>query len=681
MIHIICDKGAMNILSCMCILAQLIIVCRGFIHIDPALKEFLQPNDIMSGAYDKYAQDENSPYCTRKCVKGGAPRKCYYVFTVEQWTTMGVACMDCPRNKTHCYNHGCVTADGVERGILTFNRQLPGPSIQVCQNDMIIVDVTNKMKGQSVSIHWHGLFQVKTPWMDGVPGVTNCPILEKSTFRYSFCASEYGTLFGHSHDGTQLTDGLSAPLIVRRPKESDPLRDMYDHDLPSHVIHLTDWMHMMSSEKWPGLIHRSSGMHAESYLINGRGLYKDPGRNISTNTPYTVFHVKPNKRYRFRIIGASSLSCPMQITFEGHKMTVFHADGTPIEPWDADTVVLLSGERFDVVIDTRGKPVSTYWILVQGVPACPNQFAFQIAALKYEGTRLGDLPRTPIGPKALPRGDVFNAVESSDCRGDLKHLKCMNEINAYFRTPEKILKPKADVRDTVAFDFSMYDVKTLMFNDKYLPFYNPASKAQLVAMVDNISLVLPSAPLLTQPDDTPDYIKCDPKRKCTEDVPVCECLNVFKVKTGQVVELLVVDASPHGFQITHPWHWHGVSLFIFKQGLLDLSIPFTDAVDKVWAEIDSGKILEERKKPVEKDTIGVPADGWTYLRFLADNPGCWIAHCHYTYHAEAGMAYILQIGEKDEWVKAPPNFPKCGNYLAIHGECPVMNDPNDGIQL
>lgn len=65
-----------------------------------------------------------------------------------------------------------------------------------------------------------------------------------------------------------------------------------------------------------------------------------------------------------------------------------------------------SGERFDVIIDTRNKPVSTYWILVQGVPTCANQNAFQIAALKYAGSPLGDMSRTSIGPKALPRGKV-----------------------------------------------------------------------------------------------------------------------------------------------------------------------------------------------------------------------------------------------------------------------------------
>lgn len=61
--------------------------------------------------------------------------------------------------------------------------------------------------------------------------------------------------------------------------------------------------------------------------------------------------------------------------------------------------------------------------------------------------------------------------------------------------------------------------------------------------------------------------------------------------------------------------------------------------------------------------------------------GMWISHCHYAYHAEAGMSYVLQIGEPSDFIKPPPNFPKCGNYLGIHGECPAADDPNAGIQL
>ena len=64
---------------------------------------------------------------------------------------------------SHCQ---CVLADGVERGILTANRMIPGPSIQVCENDRVIIDVENH-----------------TQYYDGVPFVTQCPIQQGNTFR------------------------------------------------------------------------------------------------------------------------------------------------------------------------------------------------------------------------------------------------------------------------------------------------------------------------------------------------------------------------------------------------------------------------------------------------------------------------------------------------------------------
>lgn len=82
---------------------------------------------------------------------------------------------------SHCQ---CVLADGVERGILTANRMLPGPSIQVCENDKVVVDVENHMEGMEVTIHWHGIWQRGSQFYDGVPYVTQCPIQQGNTFRY-----------------------------------------------------------------------------------------------------------------------------------------------------------------------------------------------------------------------------------------------------------------------------------------------------------------------------------------------------------------------------------------------------------------------------------------------------------------------------------------------------------------
>lgn len=61
---------------------------------------------------------------------------------------------------------------------------IPGPSIQVCQGDKVVVDVENHMEGMEVTLHWHGVWQRGSQYYDGVPYVTQCPIQEGNTFRY-----------------------------------------------------------------------------------------------------------------------------------------------------------------------------------------------------------------------------------------------------------------------------------------------------------------------------------------------------------------------------------------------------------------------------------------------------------------------------------------------------------------
>lgn len=68
--------------------------------------------------------------CQRECDDGPA-RRCIYDFHVEYYFTMSKACFDCPHTAEDCDKHHCIPADGVERGVVVINRQLPGPSIQV----------------------------------------------------------------------------------------------------------------------------------------------------------------------------------------------------------------------------------------------------------------------------------------------------------------------------------------------------------------------------------------------------------------------------------------------------------------------------------------------------------------------------------------------------------------------
>ena len=58
---------------------------------------------------------------------------------------------------------------------------------------------------------------------------------------------------------------------------------------------------------------------------------------------------------------------------------------------------------------------------------------------------------------------------------------------------------------------------------------------------------------------------------------------------------------------------------------------------------NAGKIERNLKNPPLKDTVIVPDAGFTLIRFLADNPGFWLLHCHISWHHRMGMAMMLQV--------------------------------------
>lgn len=65
--------------------------------------------------------------------------------------------------------------DGVFRPMIAINGQFPGPMIECNEGDTLVVEVINQSIN-ATSIHFHGLYQNGTNWMDGTSGVTQCPM-------------------------------------------------------------------------------------------------------------------------------------------------------------------------------------------------------------------------------------------------------------------------------------------------------------------------------------------------------------------------------------------------------------------------------------------------------------------------------------------------------------------------
>lgn len=61
----------------------------------------------------------------------------------------------------------------------------------------------NSLPNQGTTVHWHGIRQLYTNDMDGVP-ITQCPIAREDSFTYRFRLTQYGASWYHSHYSLQV---------------------------------------------------------------------------------------------------------------------------------------------------------------------------------------------------------------------------------------------------------------------------------------------------------------------------------------------------------------------------------------------------------------------------------------------------------------------------------------------
>lgn len=105
-----------------------------------------------------------------------------------------------------------VKPDGIEKILGNyFNGTYPGPTLEACWGDQLVIHVTNTVPTNGTTIHWHGIRQFRSNEMDGVNGITQCPIAPDIVFTYNFTAAQYGHTWYHSHYSLQVRQW---PLIA-----------------------------------------------------------------------------------------------------------------------------------------------------------------------------------------------------------------------------------------------------------------------------------------------------------------------------------------------------------------------------------------------------------------------------------------------------------------------------------
>ncbi|KAJ5649013.1 uncharacterized protein N7484_002736 [Penicillium longicatenatum] len=546
---------------------------------------------------------------------------------------------------------------GFTRDVILVNDQYPGPPLNLVEGDEVIFDVQNDCPF-NVTVHFHGIEQLNTPWSDGVPGLSQRPIDEGHSFRYRWTAHQYGSYFYHAHHRGQLEDGLYGPIYIKpsnseeRPfsmitTKSSELQAMLVAEKKTSPVILSDWRLLTSEQIWAA--EEASGVDsfcANALLINGKGsvncftateldaLTTDnqravlgnqsltdigcfPPDNVPTqgnythdlskllptmfygctpsHSPHEVFTVNANDKYvSWDLISAAGI-LDLIFSVDEHDMYVYAVDGRYIQPVSVNAISLASATRYSVLVPLNQIPGD---YTVRMVSGAAQQTMNTTATMHYKGKSQLNRPSNP-----------WITIPGTNATADTVFLDDTTLI------PFPVISPASIADET----FKLY-----------IDHYNASYLWTLGNSSFNLELE-ESQPLLFNQTSIPSDL-------------------IIRTKNGSWVDLIIQVGTP--LQPSHPIHKHSNKHFVIGRG----NGTFTwDTVAEAMLETPSSFNLVN---PLIRDTSITPLNivpTWLVLRYQVVNPGAFLLHCHIQVHQSGGMALAILDGV-DAWPTIPPAY-------------------------
>uniref|UniRef100_M8BB09 L-ascorbate oxidase n=1 Tax=Aegilops tauschii TaxID=37682 RepID=M8BB09_AEGTA len=203
--------------------------------------------------------------------------------------------------------------------------------------------------------------------------------------------------------------------------------------------------------------------------------------------------------------------------------------------------------------------------------------------------------------------------------------------------------------------------------DRTLLFLNTQNRidGHIKWTINGVSLMFPATPYLVAmkrgmkdayeqrpPPDMYDHMSHDISAPAPTNGTVGS--PVYRLALGSVVDVVLQNSNMlNNKSETHPWHLHGHDFWVLGYG----EGKFNPAAD-AW------RLLNVRD-PIMKNTVPLHPDGWTAVRFRADNPGVWLFHCHVEAHVFMGMGVVFEEGV-ERVGRLPSSIMGCGRSKGLH---------------
>ena len=599
------------------------------------------------------------------------------------------SCPTSESNNDKCF--GPIIADGkINRKFISVNRGLPGPTLIVHESQIMVVNVENRYSA-NISIHWHGMHQKKTNWMDGVDSVTQFGIYPGKKFRYIFNPQPTGTFWYHAHSELQRVDGLFGGLVILENTIDSATYGNF-LDMPElHTMTLLDWN--VEEDEEATVTYSPDGAEVgtdpfASGLINGKG--KHPDANVSV---LSTFSVSAKQRYRFRIIGVQSLY-GFRFSIDGHKLKLIATDGAFVQPHDVDYIIIHAGERYDFILETKTSSVQTEYMIraetlevfvddhnssyLPNIEDPSHTYSLTLThsakgILRYE-TNVNERPI--VQPFETFRMDADVGSSPITCS---ESDPCLAVNCPFEKFPDSYYINCLHIHSLVSLESSpdppnSAPDKTLFLN---FAFEGPKGDDSINAR----SMLLPSyPPTLVLPDDQNDIVKCtnlNSSAQCDDFTTErnCRCPHIVSVGKDETIRMIfsmvrvrpsITDEQDPRKYFAHPVHLHGhyfrvvdIQFGEYNDESSRLTKASTEpactgsqnaCTNPQWrnASTDTAtgrKYLGSNGKiktsyPA-KDTILIPAGGYAVVYFKSNNPGVWFLHCHIGDHQVTGMAMAI----------------------------------------
>ncbi|KAJ3026601.1 UNVERIFIED_CONTAM: hypothetical protein HDU68_005380, partial [Siphonaria sp. JEL0065] len=432
--------------------------------------------------------------------------------------------------------------DGVVRHAIGINgARCMLSKIVATRGDRIILHLTNNLNVPT-SIHFHGLLQRGTPWMDGPAGITQCSIAPNQTYIYNFTVSDVsGTFFWHGHYRLQYVDGFSGPLVILDPQD----RTIYDYT-NDQTLMLSDWYHKQSETLISNYLNGETNPDGnepiwDTGLMNGLGSFNcsaDPETVCMAdyNKGY-IQSVFPGKTIRLRICNSASFAAFL-FSIDGHPLTVIEVDGVSVQPYTVDSVSINIAQRYSVLI-TANQTAGNYYI----------------RANMYHGDPWTSAPIMPAGMNPELKGILnYWGVATDKEPAAVTTLENPTLLDDMKLEPMEVQHPPPNTQKdlTVLFEFEF----AKYHNDTFQKSYPSVSilnqeKERWDTMFTNSFVSIVNESMLVQAHDLGPQWKPHPES------------NTVMVEYGQVVDIII--RNDDGGE--HPMHLHGHTFWVMATGV------------------------------------------------------------------------------------------------------------------